>query len=140
MPELLLTDAGDTVVNQLSVCVCAQSLSCVQLFATIAHQAPLSMGFSRQEYCSGLLFPPPGDLPDLGIQPSSPVAPALAGHCNSSPLAPPGKHQLMEERRLYSRSSYWKTPLCSMSCPGHTQVACLPPHTCLLHNSDPAQK
>ena len=48
------------------VCVCAQLLSCVQLFAThglVAHQAPLSMGFSRQEYWSGLPFPPPGDLP-----------------------------------------------------------------------------
>ena len=82
MPELLLTDDGDTVVNQLSVCVCVcvctQSLSCVQLFATIAHQAPLSVGVSRQEYCSGLLFPLPGHLPDLGIKHSSPVGPALA--------------------------------------------------------------
>ena len=34
----------------------------------IVHQAPLSMGFSRQEYCSGLLCPPPGDLPDPGIK------------------------------------------------------------------------
>ena len=38
---------------------------------TIAHQAPLSMGFSRQEYWSGLSFPSPGDLPDLGIKPRS---------------------------------------------------------------------
>ena len=43
---------------------------------TIAHQAPLSMGFPRQEYWSGLLFPPPGDLLDPGIKPMSP---ALAG-------------------------------------------------------------
>ena len=45
---------------------CAQLLSCVQLFVTpwtVAHQAPLSMGFSRQEYWSGQPFPPPGDLP-----------------------------------------------------------------------------
>ena len=55
---------------------------CVQLFATpwtIVHQAPLSMEFSRQEYWSGLSFPPPGDLPDPGIKPLSPASPALAG-------------------------------------------------------------
>ena len=38
---------------------------------TVAHQAPLSMGFSRQEYWSGLPFPAPGDLPDPGIEPMS---------------------------------------------------------------------
>ena len=48
-----------------------KSLSCVRLFATpwsIAHQAPLSMGFSRQEYWSELPFPSPGDLPNPGIE------------------------------------------------------------------------
>ena len=47
-------------------CVCAQLLNCIRLFATpwtVVHQAPLSMGFPRQEYRSGLLFPSPGDLP-----------------------------------------------------------------------------
>ena len=56
--------------------------SCVQLFVTlwtVAHQAPLSMGFSRQEHWSGLPCPPPGDLPDPGIKPRSPVSPASAG-------------------------------------------------------------
>ena len=59
-----------------------KSLSHVQLFAspwTVAHQAPVSMGFPRQEYWSGLPFPPPGDLPDLGIEPMSLISPALAG-------------------------------------------------------------
>ena len=54
----------------------------VRLFATlwtVAHQAPLSMGFSRQEYWSGLPCPPPGDLPNPGIEPSSLMSPALAG-------------------------------------------------------------
>ena len=54
-------------------------LSCVQLFETpwtVAHQAPLSMGFPRQ-YWSGLQFPPPGDFPHPGIKPTSPAAPAL---------------------------------------------------------------
>ena len=52
-----------------------QSFNHVRLFATpwtIAHQAPLSMGFSRQQYQSGLPFPPPGDTPNTGIEPASP--------------------------------------------------------------------
>ena len=55
-------------------------VSHVQLFATlgtVAHQAPLSMGFSRQEYWSGLPCPPPGARPDPGINPASPVSPIL---------------------------------------------------------------
>ena len=57
-------------------------LNHVQLFVTqwtVAHQAPLSMGFPRQEYWSGLPFPPPGDLPKPGTEPPSLVSPALAG-------------------------------------------------------------
>ena len=53
-----------------------KSLSRVQLFATpwtVAHQAPLSMGFSRQEYWSGLPFPSPGNLSDPGNEPESPT-------------------------------------------------------------------
>ena len=59
---------------------CLSHFSCVWLFATlwaVAHQAPLSMGFSRQEYWSGLPCPPPGDLPDPGVKPASPEVPAL---------------------------------------------------------------
>ena len=52
----------------------------------VAHQAPLSVGFSGHEYFSGLLFPPPGDLPDPGIEPTSP---ALAGELFTA--EPPGK-------------------------------------------------
>ena len=55
-------------------------LSYVQLFATpwtVAHQGPPSIGFPRQEYWSGLPSPPPGDLSDPGIKPTSPVSPAL---------------------------------------------------------------
>ena len=55
---------------------------CVWLFVTpwtVAHQAPLSMGFSRQEYWSGLLCSSPGDLPDPGIEPEPLMSPALAG-------------------------------------------------------------
>ena len=67
-------------------------LSHVLLFATlwtVACQAPLSMGFSRQEYWSGLPFPSPGDLPDPGIETGSPALEADA--LNSEP---PGKPQL----------------------------------------------
>ena len=71
------------------VCVCAWSFSHVQLFETpwtVAHQAPLSMEFFRQEYWSGLPFPPPGDLPNPGIEPKCLASLTLAGaffttHC-----------------------------------------------------------
>ena len=64
------------VTYLLNACV----FSHIQLIVTswtLARQAPLSMWFSRQEYWSGLPFPPPGDLPDPGIEPKSPVSPAL---------------------------------------------------------------
>ena len=69
-------------------------LSHVQLFATpctVAHQAPLSKEFSRQEYWSGLPFPTPRDLPDPGIKPLSPAFPALAG-------------------RFFTTSTTWEVP------------------------------
>ena len=56
---------------------------------TGAHQAPLSLGFSGQECWSGLPYPPPGDLPHPGIEPASPVFPAL--QTASSPTESPGK-------------------------------------------------
>ena len=69
--------------NFLYVSVCVLSrFSHVQLIATpwtVALQAPLSMGFSRQEYWSGLPRPPPGDLPNPQIEPTSLTSPALAG-------------------------------------------------------------
>ena len=58
-----------------------QSLSCVQLFVTpwtVAHQAPLSMEFSRQEYWGGLPFPPPRDLPDPGTEARSQALQAVS--------------------------------------------------------------
>ena len=57
---------------------------------TVAHQAPLSMGFPRQEYWSGLLCPPPGHLPYPRTEPQSPASPALAvGFFTTSPLGKP---------------------------------------------------
>ena len=74
----------------MCVCVCthAPSLSPVQLFGTpqtVALQAPLSVGFSKQEYCSGLPFPPLGDLPNPGIETVSLVSPH--GQVDSLPLS-----------------------------------------------------
>ena len=73
-------------------CMCVLSCSDhVQLFVTVVHQASLSMGFSRQEYCSGFPCPPPGDLPDPGVEPTSLMSPALAG-------------------RFFTTSATWKIP------------------------------
>ena len=63
-------------------CLHVSHFSRVWLFVTLwtaAHQAPLSMGFSKQEHWSGLPFPPPGGLPDPGIKPTALRSPALAG-------------------------------------------------------------
>ena len=77
-------------------CTCVLSrFSHVQLFATpwtVAHQAPLSMVFSRQEYWSGLPFPPPGDLPDSGIEPAFLVS--RHWHADSLPLRHMGSSAL----------------------------------------------
>ena len=96
-----------------AVCVCV----CVCVFSVVSDSfatpmdcsllvASLSMGFSRQEYCSGLPFPSPGDLPDPGIKPRSP---ALAG--GFIPAEPPRKSR-REERALQMASEgaecdYW---------------------------------
>ena len=85
--SILKTSASiaQSIIVCVCVCVCVCALSCfsrVQLFMTLwtpAHQTPLSMGFSRQEYWSGLPHPPPGDLPDPGTEPASLKSPALAG-------------------------------------------------------------
>ena len=74
---------------------------CVRLFVTpwtVAHQAPLSMGFSWQEHWSRLPCPPPGDLPDPGTEPESPASPAL--QADSLPAEPSGKRTLDQETGL----------------------------------------
>ena len=88
----------DLGLQLLHCFVAVVELSCVQLFSTlrtIARQAPLSMGFSRQEYWSGLPFPPPGNLPDSGIKPTSPASPALQVDLLVTEL--PGKPTLLYE-------------------------------------------
>ena len=82
--------------------------SCVPLFATlwtVADQAPLSMGFSRQEYWSGLPCPSPGALPDPGIEPASLWL--LHWQVGSLPLVPPGKPRDYEQNILEK----WSDPV-----------------------------
>ena len=81
---------------------------------TVARQAPLSMGFSRQEYWSG---PPPQDLPNPGIKPVSPASPAL--QAGSLPTGPPGKPYI-------SMNQSW-----AYVCPLHPE----PPHPSKLSQS-----
>ena len=69
-----------------SECVSPLVMSDSAILWTVAHQAPLSMGFPRQEYWSGLPFPFPGDLPNPGIELGSPVLQA-----DSLPSEPPGR-------------------------------------------------
>ena len=81
-----------------------KSLSRVRLFVTpwtVAYQASPSMGFSRQEYWSGLPFPSPGDLPDPGIEPGSPTLEA-----DALTSEPPGKPISLTE--YISNKSQWK--------------------------------
>ena len=78
-----------------SVCMHAKSLQlCLTLrnLWTVAHKSPQSMGFSRQEYCSGLSCPPLGDLPDPEIDSTSLMSPASAGG-------------------FFSASATWETPV-----------------------------
>ena len=90
--------------HRLCVPVCL--VSRIQLFAplwTVTHQAPLSMGFSRQVYWSGLPFPSPGDLPDPGIEPESPY---LAGRFSTT--EPPGKPYIGYGRSLNVITILWR--------------------------------
>ena len=84
--SIIITTYFHLLSQKLKVKV--KSLSRVRLFVTpwtVAYQAPLSMGFSRQEHWSGLPFPSPGDLPDPGIEPRFPALQA-----DTLPSEPPG--------------------------------------------------
>ena len=92
MEETRKSSHSSFLKNLCVVCVCSHTLSHVCLLETlwtVAHQAPLSMGFSRQEYQNGLSFPSPVDLPDPGFKSTSPVSPELAGRFFT--LVSPGK-------------------------------------------------
>ena len=80
-PEMVFSLAEVSLPTKVQTCI-PSHFSCVQFFATlwtVAHQAPLSIGFSRQEYWSGLPRLSLGDLPNPGIELASLMSPALAG-------------------------------------------------------------
>ena len=86
---------------------------------TVAHQGPLSMEFSRQEYWSRLLFPTPGDVSIAGIKHTSLASPALAGRFFTT--GPPGKHEkkvdiLFFRDKTLSFPSWTELPFCSVNC------------------------
>ena len=88
------------VDQKKTCCVYVCVLNHVQLFVTpwtVSCQVPLSMGFSRQEYWSGLPFPSPEDLSDSGIKLTSPTSPALAGRfLTTEPSGKLGKKLILE--------------------------------------------
>ena len=89
--------------STMCVFVCVQSLSHVWLFVTpwtVARQAPLSMGFPRQEDWSGVPFTTPGDLLNPGIEPESLVPPALAGRFFTTvPPRKPHKATILQQQQ-----------------------------------------
>ena len=91
---------------------------------TVAQQAPLSMGFPRQEYWSGLPLPSPGDLPDPGIEP---VSSAL--HTDSLPSGPPGKpiQSGQRSKKKLGDVSYSSKELKSASISLYPQICCVAP-------------
>ena len=99
---VLYSKQGSNSITKISIS-CTWVLSCfslVRLFSnprTVAHQVPLSVGFSRQEYWSGLLCPPPRDFPDPGIELMSLMSPALAG-------------------RFFTASATWRPPALGRGC------------------------
>ena len=87
------------------LCYVLSRCSHVRLFmtpCTIAHQVPLSMGFSRQEHWSGLPLPSPGNLPDPGIEPTSLMSPALSGEFFTT--------EPTEKALAFSSCSEWRLP------------------------------
>ena len=99
-----------------------KSLSLIWLFATpwtVAHQAPPSMGFSRQEYWGGLPFPPPRDLPNPGMEPRSPAL--QADTLTSEPPGKPKSHYYIEENNwMFKPARDFGAPLTESLWMSHT--------------------
>ena len=94
-----------------------QSCPTLWILWTVACQGPLSIGFSKQEYWSGLPRPPPGDLPDPGVEPASTVAPALqVDSLLLSHLGRPGLTYLNDKRvSTFQKDQELKKHLLSLS-------------------------
>ena len=80
LPQHLVNTSATAVMPFVHVCMCSVISDSLQP-RTVAHQALLSMGFSRPEYWSGLPFSPPGDFPDTGIEPTSQLSPYIIAVC-----------------------------------------------------------
>ena len=125
-------------------CLVAKSCPALCDPMDVAHQTPLSMGFPRQEYWSGLPFPPPGDLPHPGIKPESPALPSLPGrfftmsHLESPPPRPCPECLLAYYCRLagarYQGSIQLKLPVAAQARCGwpapHCRSRFCPPCVC----------
>ena len=100
-----LAKIAETVLIVLKHAVLCRSVtSASATLRTVVSHAPLTAGFSQQEYWSGWPFPSPGDLPNPGIKPTSPASPALAGRLFTT--EPPRKPSGSEEgsfRRIFQR-------------------------------------
>ena len=119
------------ILYSFSKCILSECgvshFSCVQLFATlwtVAHQAPLSMEFSRQEHWNGLPCPPPGDLPDPGIKPVCSTSAALAS--GFFPTSAPGKptfyvHDTLKEIPDWVLIWKWKRKIAGVTRSGHSR-------------------
>ena len=108
---MLLTNRNERYQPSMWSCMLSH-FTHAWLFATIwtiAHQAPLSMGFSRQEYWNGLPCPPPGDLPNPRIKPVSPRSPALAGGFFTTSATweahQPSVHIVNESKKTFSEEA-----------------------------------
>ena len=108
--ELDVATSWGQLFSLLKFYVCVCMLWLFETTWTVVYQAPLSMGFSRQEYWSGLPFPSPGDLPDPGIEPMSLTCPALAGGFFTT--EPPGR-PLWRWKNNESKTSFLKYEICS---------------------------
>ena len=126
--------SGCTKLHSLWWGLCVLVAHCVQFFATpwtIAHQALLSMGFPRQERWSGLPFPSPGDFPDPGVKPRSPVlqANSLLSEAPGSPQwgLLRGLNVIMPDRLFQQRAAWFpdtrqSSSLRGLSCPSHLKL------------------
>ena len=102
---------GNTVWYHLFLWSCALSLGHIWFFATlwaVAHQAPLSIGFSKQEFWIWVPFPTPGSLPDSGIEPANLASPELAGGLFTTSATWEADATYMCNLKIKQISEYWK--------------------------------
>ena len=112
-----------------SLSVCVLSRSGVSDFLRpqwiITRQAPLSMGFPRQEYWNGLPFPPPEDLPDPGMEPTSPASPASAGGFSTTEA--PGRPILSQAKKIRQVLACWPSDsVCASLSLSSQALLCIP--------------